>query len=120
MIPEWHEQDLQNLIDQHGNMAILVYTPLCGTCHLARRMLEIVMTLLPDFRLVQTNIYSIPQYTRTWQIESVPCLLLIRDGMIVRKVYAMRSVDYLYSILKNSIDDDVDQAARRDRPELRN
>lgn len=102
MINEMNEQQLKDNLAGSASAVIFIYTPLCGTCHLARRMLEIVLELLPGLKLVSSNIHSIPYLSETWQIESVPCLLIIENGVIKRKVYAMRSVDYLYSLLNHA------------------
>lgn len=83
-----------------GRTAVLFTTPLCGTCKVAERMLEVVEAAGANYPLYKTNINFTPFLRDEWQIESVPCLVLIRNGQVIGKEYAMRSVDYLYGLLK--------------------
>ncbi|MHA6482930.1 thioredoxin family protein [Paenibacillus sp. strain BS8-2] len=83
-----------------GRTAVLFTTPLCGTCKVAERMLEVVEAAGANYPLYKTNINFTPRLRDQWQIASVPCLLLVRNGKLVSKEYAMRSVDYLYGLLK--------------------
>jgi thioredoxin-like negative regulator of GroEL len=75
---------------------VFVYTPMCGTCKLAEKMLRIIEAMLPRCPLVRVNILELANEMEQWRIESVPCLLAIRCGIVIRKLYAFRSVDYLY------------------------
>lgn len=83
-----------------GNAALFVYTPLCGTCQLAGRMLEIVETMLPDLPLYKINLNFSPELGQHWRLRSVPCLVLLEAGQAVRIEYKMASVDHLYLLLK--------------------
>jgi len=82
-------------------MGIYFYTPLCGTCKLAERMLIIVAELLPQLPLYQCNINFMPDVARDWRIESVPCLAVIEGGELSHKEYALQSVPYLHERLKS-------------------
>jgi thioredoxin-like negative regulator of GroEL len=84
-----------------GRTAVLFTTPLCGTCKVAERMLEVVEAAGSNYPLYKTNINFTPRLRDEWQIGSVPCLVLIRNGQVAGKEYAMRSVDYLYGLLKS-------------------
>jgi thioredoxin-like negative regulator of GroEL len=75
---------------------VFVYTPMCGTCRLAEKMLQIVEAALPDCPLARVHIMELKRDMERWRIESVPCLLAIRNGVVIRKLYAFRSVDYVY------------------------
>ncbi|MFC4775803.1 thioredoxin family protein [Paenibacillus sp. GCM10023252] len=83
-----------------GRDAILFYTPFCGTCKVAERMLEVVTALPIGATLYRMNINFAPRLRDSWQIRSVPCLVLLQGGKPQRFEYAMRSVDYLYGLLK--------------------
>lgn len=81
--------------------AILFTTPMCGTCKVAERMLEIAEAAGIDYPLFKTNINFTPRLREEWRIGSVPCLIVLRNGKLVRQEYAMRSVDHLYRMLKD-------------------
>lgn len=81
--------------------AILFTTPMCGTCKVAERMLEIAEAVGLDYPLYKANINFTPRLREEWRIGSVPCLIVLRNGELVRQEYAMRSVDHLYRLLKD-------------------
>ncbi|QSS99452.1 thioredoxin family protein [Pontibacillus sp. ALD_SL1] len=75
---------------------IFIHSPFCGTCHLARKMLETLEETLKgtDFRELNAAIH--PDFMSYYEVESVPCLLIVKKGMILEKIYAFQSVPYLY------------------------
>jgi len=76
------------------------HSPLCGTCALARRMLDVVMGTLPTVHVYGCNINVMPNRAQTWQIQSVPCLLIVQNGEIIQRRYAFAGVAEMYSWLK--------------------
>jgi thiol-disulfide isomerase/thioredoxin len=92
-------KELQQKRKENRTFAVFFYTPLCGTCKMAGRMLSIVMEMLPSAPLYRANLNLMPQVAKEWQISSVPALLVIRNGVVSEKHYALRSVDHLYQIL---------------------
>lgn len=85
---------------EHERQAIYCYTGLCGTCKLGERMLEIIDTMNNHIPIHKLNINYAPILRDSWQIASVPCLVVLQNGNPVQFIYAMRSVDYLYDFLK--------------------
>ncbi|SDX33485.1 thioredoxin family protein [Paenibacillus sp. CF384] len=80
--------------------AIYFFTPLCGTCKLGLRMLEIAEAAGSTTPIRTMNINFSPTLRDGWRITSVPCLVIVEGGEPVRFEYAMRSVDDLYRLLK--------------------
>lgn len=97
---ELTENQLEEKIQSADPLALFFYTPLCGTCKLTERMLEIVLQMSPSIALYKCNINVMPYHAQKWKIESAPCLIVYENGEITKKVYAMQSVDYLYDLLK--------------------
>jgi len=91
---------IDEIIEQEDIVCIYLYTPMCGTCHLAGRMLEIVKELFPSVTFCKTDINYIPQRAIEWGIESVPCLLIFFNRKLEKKIYAFQSVPYLYETIK--------------------
>lgn len=79
---------------------LYLYTPLCGTCQMASKMLAVVEELLPSLPWCKANLNYFPHISERWEVESVPCLLVIRDGKVEQKLYAFHSVPYLFETLK--------------------
>lgn len=84
--------------------AIFIYTPLCGTCAAARRMLEIAEHLLPADILFEMNIHDIPELVQQFQISSVPAVMIFDGEQDVPKmVYRMSSVEHLLNEIRKAV-----------------
>ncbi|ANE47856.1 hypothetical protein SY83_17915 [Paenibacillus swuensis] len=87
-----------------GDFALFLYTPLCGTCKVAMRMLEVIEAMHPNLELYRTNVNFAPGLVQRWRITSIPCILLFQKGRVTKSIYAMHSVDGLYQLLKPIIE----------------
>jgi thioredoxin 1 len=101
-VKDWNKQELDERIGTTETLYVYLYTPICGTCQVAKKMLIVIEELLPNFPLGMCDINYIPEKASEWAVESVPCLLIIKKGEVQEKIYAFRSVDYLYEKLKNN------------------
>jgi thioredoxin-like negative regulator of GroEL len=99
---ECSEFEIKRSIQETGEtFAVYFYTPLCGTCKLGEKMLSIIEEMIPHVSLCKCNLNFAPNLAQELKIESVPCLVIWSRGSMVRKEYAMRSVDYLYQLLRS-------------------
>ncbi|RKN84161.1 thioredoxin family protein [Paenibacillus ginsengarvi] len=94
------EAELRRQTTNGDSFAVFLYTPLCGTCKVAARMLDIVQAMRPDCEPGQANVNGLPKLLLEWQIESVPCLVHIENGRIRRKLYAFESVENVLQFLE--------------------
>jgi thioredoxin-like negative regulator of GroEL len=78
---------------------LYIYTPFCGTCNLARSMLEKIEAVHQEDIFYEMNASFYPEFMHNEQIESVPCLLIKRGGHIQEKVYAFKSIPNIYTYL---------------------
>ena len=101
---EWTRREWETNKSQSNITLFYLYTSMCGTCQVAHKMMEVVQELV-DVPIGQANINFIQDVANDYQIESVPCLLITKDGAVVRKIYAFQSVPYLLETIK-SIDVD--------------
>ncbi|WP_051287042.1 hypothetical protein [Paenibacillus taiwanensis] len=109
----------QQLIDhvQGGTLraeldAVYVYSPLCGTCALGEKMLEIALDALPLCRVYGMNINDAAKAAILLQIQSVPCLIIWDHQDISappQYIYAMQSVTYLYEQLRRKMENGYKQ-----------
>lgn len=92
-LEEWPEKDLlawpaaqtENRTADPELRYVFFYTPLCGTCKVGERMLEVLAALNPRTILGRCNINFSPQLARNWEIESVPCLVRWQRGKLDKK-----------------------------------
>jgi len=96
---DWRSKLREEIGD--GRAALLVFTPFCGTCKVAERMLEVVQATDRSIQLYKININYAPELRDEWRISSVPCLAVLEGGVPVQFEYTMRSADHLYSLLRS-------------------
>ncbi|NMD68992.1 thioredoxin family protein [Bacillus sp. DNRA2] len=75
---------------------VYAYTPMCGTCAVASKMLSVIEELIPNLVVVKMNVNYHRTLAESLMIESVPCLLIYKDGTLEHKLYAFQSVPFLY------------------------
>lgn len=85
----------------NGTHFLYFYTPLCGTCQLVSKMLQVINETIPNLQLYKCNLNYFPDIAIKYEIESVPCLIIWKNGEIAKKIYAFQSVHYLYDIVKS-------------------
>ncbi|WP_060535334.1 thioredoxin family protein [Paenibacillus bovis] len=106
MIQELTEQQALELASQSGEAAaIYIYTPLCGTCRMGRRMLETALPLLPDHMTYALNINFAPRFVQAYEITSVPCLIVFEAWRVKspRMLYRMESVQRILEHIRSVI-----------------
>lgn len=107
-------QPLSNLSPEHlqtlpDKALIFLYTPTCGTCKLARRMLEVVVAMTPTISLFETDANFVPNELQALEIRSVPALLFVDqhqgEPLIKRVKYAFGGVDELLTDIQSFLRD---------------
>lgn len=97
---EWNHKDWIKVKNTNKLSAYYLYTPMCGTCQLASKMLEVVTAALPELPIGKANLNYVQEIASLYEVESVPCLLITENGKLKEKVYAFHSVPYIYEKLK--------------------
>ncbi len=100
---EWNQSDLADFLDGEGVGLLYFYTPLCGTCQVASRMLQIVGELV-KVPMGKMNLNFYPDLAKNFEVESVPCLLIIQDGTVLETIYAFHSVPFLLEKIKSYLE----------------
>ena len=78
------------------NYLLYIYTPFCGTCHVARSFLEKIETTHQKDVFYEMNASLFPEFMQRQKIESVPCLLIKDQNKIKEKIYTFYSVSNIY------------------------
>ena len=97
---EWNHKEWSKAKNTNKLAAYYLYTPMCGTCQLASKMLEVVVVAMPDLPIGKANLNYVQEIASLYEVESVPCLLITENGKLKEKVYAFHSVPYIYEKLK--------------------
>ena len=94
MMNEWNREELSSFFKNKSTGLVYFYTPLCGTCQVASKMLLVVENMVKvDIGKMNLNYY--PDVAKKFAVESVPCLMFVQNGNVVDTIYAFQSVPYL-------------------------
>ena len=97
---EWTKEEIETFLEEKRTGYLYFYTPMCGTCQVASKMLTVIDQLLPDVSSGKADLNYLPEMAERFEIESVPCLIVLREGKEQEKIYAFQSVPYLFEKLK--------------------
>lgn len=79
---------------------IYFYTPLCGTCKVAEKMLTIASSVGNTDDIYKIDANFSPWSITNYKIKSVPCLLIVNPDKSFEKNYVFKSVQDVYEIIK--------------------
>ena len=102
-VNEWSREEWESAKNASELSLLYIYTPMCGTCQVASKMMLVIEELV-HYSIGQANINYLGNLAVEYEIESVPCLLIAKNGKLLKKIYAFQSVPYLFEIIK-SVDD---------------
>jgi thioredoxin 1 len=95
-LQEWSRDEIHEALTTSERSLLYLYTPLCGTCQVAGKMLTVISEMMPNQSIGKSDINYIPDLAEEWAIESVPCLLIFTKGKLEEKIYAFHSVPFLF------------------------
>ena len=78
---------------------LFIHTPFCGTCTVARAMLEKIEGIHGQDIFLEMNANYEAPFLHEQKIESVPCLLIKKEGKFVEKIYTFYSTANIYHYL---------------------
>lgn len=83
-------------IIKQGNYLLYIHSKFCGTCHVARSMLEQIERIYDKDIFYEMNAAYHEEYLQAQKVESVPCLLICKNNETVEKIYAFQSVSNVF------------------------
>lgn len=91
----WTREQWDSNLKEAPIGALYLYAPLCGTCAVASKMMEVIAVMKPELPLGKADLNYMEDLAIQYEIESVPCLLIQKDGKLQQKIYAFHSVPHL-------------------------
>ena len=91
----WSRETWETTMQQSDISLYYLYTPICGTCAVASKMMDVIEVMKPDVSMGKADLNYVQDIALDYEIESVPCLLISKAGVVVDKVYAFQSVPNL-------------------------
>ena len=71
----------------------------CGPCRMLKPILEELSKRRNDIKIVSINVDKEEELARKYDIYSIPCLILIKDGEVLKKEVGLKSIDELEEII---------------------
>ncbi|TXL64940.1 thioredoxin family protein [Cerasibacillus terrae] len=84
---------------QKDTYLLYIHSPFCGTCHVAREMLDKIESVHQTDVFYEMNASLYPDFMQTNKVESVPCLFIKKEGIVKEKIYVFRSIPNIYQYL---------------------
>ena|SRR5699024_7615695 len=97
------EEKIQQVIDEQQTAVFYFYTPICGTCQVAGKMIDIVEQLVVRVPFGKMDLNYSFDTAKRFEVESVPCVVIMKAGIVQEKIYAVQSVPYLLEKIKSYI-----------------
>lgn len=91
----WTREDWEMHKKKSSQSLFYLYTPFCGTCQVASKMMSVIDMMREDLPIGKADLNYLEDVAVDYQIESVPCLLIAKDGEVQEKIYAFQSIPYL-------------------------
>jgi thioredoxin 1 len=86
---------ISNHIRRNKRTAVYFYTPMCGTCKVASKMIDVVEKMETEFSFLKVDLNYAKNWAEKHKIESVPCLMIFENGKAVERLYAFQSVVHI-------------------------
>ncbi|WP_405102760.1 thioredoxin family protein [Oceanobacillus sp. FSL H7-0719] len=88
------DQELKN-----ERLLLYIYSPFCGTCSVARAMLEKIEAIHQTEIFYEMNASYYEKFLHEYKVESVPCLLIKENNQVKEKIYTFYSTGNIYHYL---------------------
>ena len=81
-----------------------IWAPWCGPCRMVSPALEQLATeKAGSLKLVKVNADISPSLSRRFEVQSIPTLLIMRDGQVVARQIGAVPVDRLRTWIENAL-----------------
>lgn len=94
-LEKWTRDEWEEKKQKSPQVLFYLYTPFCGTCQVASKMLNVIEVMKAELPIGQADLNYFEDIAIDYQIESVPCLLIAENGHIKEKIYTFHSVPHL-------------------------
>lgn len=89
----------EKVLKAKGKILVDFNADWCGPCRMLKPILEELSKRRNDIKIVSINVDKEEELARKYDIYSIPCLILIKDGEVLKKEVGLKSIDELEEII---------------------
>jgi len=93
------QNSITDALGQPGILVIDFWAPWCGPCRTMAPQFERAAQLRPQYRFAKVNVDEQPTVANTFQIRSIPTLVVISDGEVIGASAGVIAADQLTGAL---------------------
>lgn len=98
------DRDLASALDTRMLVLIDLWAPWCGPCHMVAPILERVAAAhAGELKLVKVNVDDSPAAAQRFQAQSIPTLLLLRDGQVVERIVGAHAEPVIEGAVRSAL-----------------
>ena len=87
---------------EKGLVLVDFFATWCGPCRMQSAVIEEVLETNPEINVLKIDVDESPNVARQFGIMSIPTLILMKDGQVLKKHVGLLQNDDLIDFYKNS------------------
>ena len=83
----------------NGTTLVDLYADWCGPCKMIAPIIEEIATERTDITVGKVNVDNDPQIAIKYGVQSIPTLIIFKDGQVTNQVVGLRSKEEILALL---------------------